>query len=1694
MRGFAISLIVVLMLGVVTAGYVVADSSNDAKSYIIEFEGEPLLSQKGVSGKSMGALKANDVDVFSERHKKTKDKIVARLGKGFKGLSIKKRSVKEFKHAFNGIAMELTSEQLKEVKKLSSVKAVHEDKPVHALLDNSIRFIGAEDVWQIPKDVNTNLTGKGVTIAILDSGIDYRHEAFNNCSNVGTGGCRVVYGYDFVNNDPDALDDHGHGTHVASTAAGNGTYKGVAPDAELIAYKVLDESGNGDSSYVMQAIDDAMSGINTNIPDVISMSLGGDVSEPLRESIQNAISAGTVVVVAAGNSGPGGDTNCGSDGSWQSLCFPGSMHEVITVGASKSDIGRTSSLAVNGSIVYESFALLKSGVGSTGTVRIINVTEVGSASNFSYGNFVGRIAIIERNEVVSPTQIAINAEAVGAVGLIIYGEVPSDDYLAFNSTIPVIAVNQTNGTQILSMISTYNITGSITVTKDEGYPYRYPEVKLFSSRGPSSTYRIKPDIVAPGENIYAAAVGGGHVSMSGTSMATPHVSGAIALLIQNNTDWTPGEVKMALRNSSINHYLNITMQGWGGLNLSALVAVNETPCVVDFAVADYSVSRTNNYTINGSVSCRGRTTGNWTLEYGRYQYPYSWDTILSSSGDVDNTTLANLDLRNKPSGLYNLRLRADGGEDRVFLMVSSNTITSCGQLSTANTYYILNNHINLTDETCITVTADNVVFDMGNKIVWQDGAQLEYGIFLNSSNNFTVKNGGIYRFDKGIGIYNSFNNTIVNVSVYQNQFGIYFSNASYNIMNGNSAFLNLHGYYFLGRTSISNTIINSYFYSNSDSGIVFDETSSNLIQNSSFYNNTINDFSDTVFKIASKISYCNHQLINVTGAGGLPIYYASDPVILANAEYSELILCNADNSSLTNITIKGDDVKDNNGLYLYGLSNVSIDGVNSTDNQYGVYILNSENLTFVNSTFSGNQVDGVRLDDVSSSVFVNNTLNINGRHGYYLTGGNNNITGGVINGSVNNALYVVGNQSHHNIFSNITINNTAEYDVYLLTNYLNGTTFVNQALASYLFNNQRVIIRDTRYGEINFLEPLNVDGTNLSFDVQIENNSVSVNVSNTPELNVSANVTLYNIGNRTFIGPIILKDGSACTTCNNFTGLVAETVVFNVTGFSNYSIGGSRLFYRCNDTEDEDNDGLIDLVDPGCSAWNDDSEYSEGNLTPVITIRYPTNNVAYNVTTRGIIFDANFSRTLLYLNYMVNNVTFNITSSLVNRSINTSISLVEYGNQTLFLSYKSMQNTIGNYTINFTTTLYLNSSTDDFDGDGVNDSEDTIIGNASNVFTTYDNLSVVVNSSTNLSQAFNTTLNVTIKQDNITLVEFNNNFSETSLNLTGLIVKNESVGNLSKILINGLNVSSKTVYLSLLGNKTHFGSICIKDAEIYDFLQISADCTGASETYVISILDYSGLYTINYSNSSNTTVRIEGLSNSGIRQMCTESWSCSGWAGCSSGSQARTCTDANSCSTINERPALTNACGASGGSSGGSSGGGVGGGGTAYTPFDIVGSDPARMRFRMYYNMSFRGKNTLVIFYNTGGNLSIRLIDYNNTEVLADGLNMEVPQLGWKLVFNKVSSSSGDVAASVLAKPEGELNSNTIVSDKEEVKTKSDDKEPETITYLEDEEPLLLMWQIIFIVVLLLLIIGGAGFAVWYFFYRNYTRYKLWEE
>jgi len=265
---------------------------------------------------------------------------------GMRGLDVIENGIATVAESFDAypwlstVAVQLLpgtlSDAYQTLTELDAVEKIWLDRMVYPSLHESVPHIGAPDVW------DSGYTGNGVTIAILDTGIDATHPDLDDLDDDPvTNDPKVLYEVNFTD-DPTAEDGYGHGTHCASIAAGTGGgrteapfHVGVALGAWLYNVKVLGEQGYGLNSWIIDGIEFAVLGPDGiadtgDEADVISMSLGGsptDGTDPLSEAVNWAVAQGAVVVVSAGNSG-----------DYFTIGAPGAAQDVITVGAStKSD-------------------------------------------------------------------------------------------------------------------------------------------------------------------------------------------------------------------------------------------------------------------------------------------------------------------------------------------------------------------------------------------------------------------------------------------------------------------------------------------------------------------------------------------------------------------------------------------------------------------------------------------------------------------------------------------------------------------------------------------------------------------------------------------------------------------------------------------------------------------------------------------------------------------------------------------------------------------------------------------------------------------------------------------------------------------------------------------------------------------------------------------------------------------------------------------------------------------------------------------------------------------------------------------------------------------------------------------------------------------------------------------------------------
>jgi len=392
-------------------------------------------------------------------------------------------------------------------------------------------YIGADYPQKLGYD------GNGIKIAVIDTGIDYNHP---DLLGLGPNG-KVIGGYDFVDNDKTPLDTNGHGTEVAGIIAADGTIKGIAPKAKLLAYRVSDTGESVSSDLIVKAIDQAI----IDGADIINISLGvNKTNKIIDDSVNKAVNHGIVVVTAAGNNGPG----LGTIGS------PGKNPNSITVGATYNNV--TSSIVATFDAEDRQFAVLPM-VGTNALNEPITGKVVfgkyGREKDLSNLDVKDSILLVERGsdvegEVVYFSEKEKNAADRGAKAVIVYnnqkgiffGELfhqfnPPD----YSPRIPALSLSNEEGL-ILKQMSENNTSGKLNIFYNPDF------VVHFSSRGPVSPFYIKPDLVAPGAFVNTTLNNAQYNLTSGTSFAAPHVSGVVALLLQKDPNLKPDDIKSLL--------------------------------------------------------------------------------------------------------------------------------------------------------------------------------------------------------------------------------------------------------------------------------------------------------------------------------------------------------------------------------------------------------------------------------------------------------------------------------------------------------------------------------------------------------------------------------------------------------------------------------------------------------------------------------------------------------------------------------------------------------------------------------------------------------------------------------------------------------------------------------------------------------------------------------------------------------------------------------------------------------------------------------------------------------------------------------------------------------------------------------------------------------------------------------------------
>lgn len=505
--------------------------------------------------------------------------------------------VVELHHAYGllmkGFSCSIWKSDLEAFRKLQGIKKVAVT-PEYKLCDNyadSPLITGAVDTWSQKDSRGRFVTGVGQVIGIIDTGLDWRHPALGG--KMGSG-AKVINGIDFASSNGIAVDPQTHGTSVAGVAAGNGVYKGTAPDANLIGFKVYADKegasadvGGNILKAMEQAVDLKCTVVNLSLGTAGAKSGEEEVSEPFR----NAVKAGLVVCASAGNNG------ARSDQIGFQVSSPSTIPQLISCAATddtphpvikitKPD--ETADVSISGS-PFDNKELWPAGdyeVADAG---------YGSTTDFSSSDFNGKIALIMRGpvgkEAITFHEKALNAKKAGAIGCLIYnhslssysGSMYPDDSARDDELIPAIAITYSQGYKLKMMIPNglrLKVVPGVT----------FGMMCDFTSMGPSADLKFKPELAAPGLGVMSPVYMGEtpdlknppYKPFSGTSCAAPVISGGCALVRQMNPNDPPQVIKSKLMstatllfNNKANEYIPLMLQGSGRMNVSKAVKTKQ---------------------------------------------------------------------------------------------------------------------------------------------------------------------------------------------------------------------------------------------------------------------------------------------------------------------------------------------------------------------------------------------------------------------------------------------------------------------------------------------------------------------------------------------------------------------------------------------------------------------------------------------------------------------------------------------------------------------------------------------------------------------------------------------------------------------------------------------------------------------------------------------------------------------------------------------------------------------------------------------------------------------------------------------------------------------------------------------------------------------------------------------------------------
>ncbi|MEO8371417.1 MAG: S8 family serine peptidase [Candidatus Solibacter sp.] len=591
--------------------------------YILELSGDPAAVTASRQTARPGARTGAAV-LAAHRTAVRQLQVAARTAVAARGGTV----VESLDTVFNGLIVNIPDERAAEFLQIPGAVKLHTVRRVRPLLAHALPLHKVPDAWNL-LPLGRDSAGAGIKIAIIDTGIDVNNPAFADPLPALDGFPKVLYATDarFTNakvivaknytrllpdgGEPDANDRNGHGTGTSVAAAGGqastpyGPLSGVAPKAYVGNYKVLDSNG-GTSDVIAKAIDDAVA----DGMDVLNLSLGAYVtsyadistSDVGQAALARAALAGVIVVVAAGNQGPGAGT----------IADYASSPDVIAMGAIHNDRILGDAVTMDGAAPLAAFTGDGPGPGQAIGGTLFDVARLDASalacSPLPAGSVSSKIVLVLRGTCTFANKLE-NTASGGAAAIIVYNSATGNTFSTHSAsvgsaTLPALFVNQNEGAALKARAAADDgAQVSLDFSGVTGFAAR-TDISDFSSRGPSVGSALKPDLVAVGEEIVTGAQNSyssgesysatGFIDTAGTSFSSPLAAGAAAVL----KGARPGLTAPQLRSLLINGATSATagdgitattsQAGAGVMDLAAAIrgTVAANPTALNFGAGD----------------------------------------------------------------------------------------------------------------------------------------------------------------------------------------------------------------------------------------------------------------------------------------------------------------------------------------------------------------------------------------------------------------------------------------------------------------------------------------------------------------------------------------------------------------------------------------------------------------------------------------------------------------------------------------------------------------------------------------------------------------------------------------------------------------------------------------------------------------------------------------------------------------------------------------------------------------------------------------------------------------------------------------------------------------------------------------------------------------------------------------------------